>query len=96
MFPITWGQAEVSPVPKTSDLSKVENWRPISQMKLPGKILLHTQLSKFAEEFLDKNQHGFRSTKSTSTDIFDVMQNLSKIGMKIDTSAVYSLIIQEL
>ena len=79
VFPIKWGLAKVIPVPKTGDLSKVENWRPISQIKLPGKILeriLHGQLTIFADDFLNKNQHGFRANKSTSTVIFDVMQKL--------------------
>ena len=78
-FPTSWGYAEVSPIPKTGDLKKVENWRPISQIKLPGKLLeriLHSQLTIFADNFLHKNQHGFRANRSTSTAIFDVMQNL--------------------
>ena len=79
IFPTIWGYAEVSPIPKTGNLSKVENWRPISQIKLPGKILeriLHRQLTYFANSILHKNQHGFRANRSTSTAIFDVMQNL--------------------
>ena len=77
IFPRIWGYAEVSPVPKTGDLRKVENWRPISQIKLPGKLLeriLHTQLTTFTNNLLHKNQHGFRANRSTSTAIFDVMQ----------------------
>ena len=78
-FPTIWGYAEVSPIPKTGNLKLVENWRPISQIKLPGKLLeriLHSQLTTFANNFLHKNQHGFRSNRSTSTTIFDVMQTL--------------------
>ena len=78
-FPTSWGSAEVSPVPKSGDLKKVENWRPISQIKLPGKIFerkLHSQLTIYINKILNKNQHGFRANRSTSTAIFDVMQNL--------------------
>ena len=39
IFPQEWGLAEVTPIPKTGDLGNVKNWRPISQIKLPGKLL---------------------------------------------------------
>ena len=52
------GPREVSPIPKTGDPKKVENWRPISQIKLPGKLferILHSQLTIFSNKFLHKN-----------------------------------------
>ena len=39
-FQFIWGFTEISPVSKMSDLGKVKNWRPISQVKLPGKLYL--------------------------------------------------------
>ena len=79
VFPTEWGYAEVTPIPKVGDLHQVKNWRPISQIKLPGKLLervIHRQLSTYFEEILHKNQHGFRNSKSTGTAIFDVLQDL--------------------
>ena len=79
VFPNEWGCAEVTPIPKVGDLHQVKNWRPISQIKLPGKLLervIHRQLSLYFEDILDKNQHGFRSKRSTGTAIFDVLQEL--------------------
>ena len=78
-FPLEWGLAEVTPIPKTGNLTNVKNWRPISQIKLPGKLLerlVHTQLSSYFEDILDKNQHGFRKQKSTGTAIFDMLQDV--------------------
>ena len=78
-FPTDWGLAEVIPIPKTGNLRQVKNWRPISQIKLPGKILerlIHRQLSPYFEKILHKNQHGFRNNMSTSTAIFDVLLKL--------------------
>ena len=78
-FPKDWGLAEVTPIPKSGDLNIVKNWRPISQIKLPGKLLerlIHRQLSVYFEKILDKNQHGFRNNKSTSTAIFDVLHDV--------------------
>ena len=79
IFPKDWGLAEVTPIPKSGDLSNVKNWRPISQIKLPGKLLerlIHTQLSIYFEKILNENQHGFRTCKSTGTALFDVLRDL--------------------
>ena len=79
VFPKEWGLAEVTPIPKSGDLNMVKNWRPISQIKLPGKLLekiVHCQLSRYFEGILNKSQHGFRNNKSTGTAIFDVLQEV--------------------
>ena len=79
VFPTEWGMAEVTPIPKTGNLRHVKNWRPISQIKLPGKLLerlIHRQLSKYFENILHKNQHGFRNNMSTGTAIFDVLHKI--------------------
>ena len=38
LFPDQWKKALVIPIPKPGDLKKVENYRPISLLPLPGKI----------------------------------------------------------
>ena len=79
VFPIEWGLAEVTPIPKTGDLHNVKNWRPISQIKLPGKLLerlVHNQLSNYFKDILNNNQHGFRNNRSTGTAIFEVLQTV--------------------
>ena len=81
-FPHEWGLAEVTPIPKTGDLSNAKNWRLISQIKLPGKLLerlIHTQLSIYFENILNENQHGFRANKSTGTAVFDVLKDVFQI-----------------
>ena len=81
-FPEEWGLAEVTPIPKAGDLSNAKNWRPISQIKLPGKLLeriIHTQLSIYFENILNENQHGFRAKKSTGTAVFDVIKDLFQV-----------------
>ena len=79
IFPTEWGLAEVTPIPKVGNLRQVKNWRPISQIKLPGKLLeriVHQQLSSHFEQILDENQHGFGNRRSTGTAIFDVLQEI--------------------
>ena len=93
VFPIEWGCAEVTPIPKTGDLHQVKNWRPISQIKLPGKLLervVHRQLSVYFENILNSNQHGFRNKRSTGTAIFDVLQELfQNWNNKLHSSCIF-------
>ena len=69
-FPKAWKDALVIPIPKSGDLSKVQNFRPISLLPLPGKLLeklVHKQLSEHLESksLLTDVQHGFRKSHST-------------------------------
>ena len=57
------------------------NWRPISQICLPGKLLekiIHSQLYRYLDvnNILSSNQYGFRKGLITSIAIFDVLKNL--------------------
>ena len=82
IFPIDWGLSLITPIPKTTHRSTdPNNWRPISQICLPGKLLekiIHNQLYHYLEvnNILSSNQYGFRKGLSTSIAIFDVLKNL--------------------
>ena len=70
IFPKSWKKALVVPIPKAGNLTKVQNYRPISLLPLPGKLLeklVHAQLSAHLEniKYLTDNQHGFRKQHST-------------------------------
>ena len=83
IFPASWGVGEITPIPKVNVLSKQPgDWRPITQIKLPGKLLercIHTQLYAFFDEhYLFPEQHGFRPMKSTSTAVFDMLKKSYK------------------
>ena len=85
-FPQAWKDALVIPIPKTGDLSNVKNYRPISLLPIPGKILeklVHTQLSKFIEDngILSDIQHGFRKSHST---IHSVAQLVKYVNTNMD------------
>ena len=81
-FPLKWGTGIVTPFPKTTSKSKqAKDWRPITQISLPGKLLeriIHTQLSSYLEnnDILYTNQHGFRSDRSTSSAVFGTLKTL--------------------
>ena len=86
-FPEAWKYATVIPIPKVGNSTLVQNYRPISPLPLPGKILeklIHNQLSNYLEgdSLLNSNQHGFRKHHST---IHSVAQLTSFINKKMDS-----------
>ena len=86
-FPNSWKRATVIPIPKTGNPTLVQNYRPISLLPLPGKVLeklIHHQLSLFLEEnsILDDSQHGFRKEHST---VHSVAQLTNYVSKKMDT-----------
>ena len=82
IFPKCWGLSKITPIPKTNLQSTNPNdWRPISQICLLGKLLeriIHNQLYHYLEvnNIFSENQYGFRKGLSTSIAIFDVLSNL--------------------
>ena len=86
LFPDAWKDALVIPIPKCGNSKKVENYRPISLLPLPGKLLeklVHNQLTTYLEdiEYLVKNQHGFRKGHST---IHSIAQLTNYVNLKMD------------
>ena len=83
VFPTSWGIGEITQIPKVNGQSKKpDEWRPITQIKLPGTILercVHSQLySYFENGLLNDRQHGFRPKKSTSSAVFDMLKHSFK------------------
>lgn len=86
-FPDRWKSAVVVPLHKGGKRSEYSNYRPISILPLPGKLLercYHHHITYYLEShgLLIENQSGFRRGHSTSTavckltnDIFDSMNN---------------------
>ena len=82
-FPDSWKKALVVPIPKKGNLTKVQNYRPISLLPLPGKImekLVHQQLSMYLENnsLLVKEQHGFRKAHSTTHSVAQLTNHIYK------------------
>ena len=70
-FPKAGKKAKVIPIPKTGDLSDVSNYRPITLLPTPGKILeklVHNQLvnNLEEEELMTEFQFSFCKSRSTS------------------------------
>ena len=78
IFPAAWKEALVIPIPKSGDLTRVKNYRPIFLLPIPEKLLeklIHAQLSEHLSEmsFLTDNQHGFRKKHSTVHSVAQVV-----------------------
>lgn len=79
-FPKKFKEAKIIPIPKSGDLSKPENYRPISLLSNLSKILekiLKLRLMSFLEKenIISDNQYGFQAKKSTN----DAVIHLNKI-----------------
>ena len=65
IFVTEWAGGTITPIPKSGDLTKCTNWRPICIQPLPGKLLekyINTllQLHMDDHEIIHDNQYGFR------------------------------------
>ena len=94
-FPDEWKKATVIPLPKINNPKQVSNFRPISLLPLPGKIiekLLHSQLINHLENnsLLNSKQNGFRKFHITSDTVFKLCYDLSTgMNKKHHTAAVF-------
>ena len=81
IFPSKWKSATVIPLFKGGSRSDVGNYRPISLLPLPGKLLekvVHNRISAFFEtnDLLCDEQCGFRKDRSTTLSIVNLTNSL--------------------
>ena len=90
IFPQKWKIATVVPLFKGAARDEVSNYRPISLLPLPGKILekiVHRRISLFLENnnLLCKEQNGFRKSRSTTHSIVNHTNSLFDAVNKQET-----------
>ena len=81
MMPDSWKVGTVTPLPKGKITMDPGDFRPVSVLPMPSKILervVYNQLVYYFEDngYLYDFQHGFRKGFSTSLAIFDYVQYL--------------------
>ena len=81
LLPDSWKVGYVTPMPKGGSLSNPGDWRPVSVLPMPSKVIeriVYNQLAYHFETncYLFKNQHGFRQGRSTTTAIFEYVTHL--------------------
>ena len=95
IFPDCWKEATVIPLDKGGDKTNVGNFRPVSLLPLPGKLIekiVHARLSTFLHNYdiLSEKQGGFRkgfSTAKSVADLTDMFLNNANKGQS--TLAVF-------
>ncbi|KAL8610857.1 hypothetical protein ACOMHN_056712 [Nucella lapillus] len=73
-WPAEWTQSLIIPIPKKDNL-KHQNYRTISVISHPSKVMLHVLLNRLkgkSEEILAEEQAGFRPKRSTVEQIFNI------------------------
>ena len=61
IFPDSWKKSIINPVPKEGDPTDINNYRPVTHLPLPGKLLeriIHRQVYGFLEKYNIINEHG--------------------------------------
>ena len=94
-FPKLLKEATVVPIPKAGDPREVNNYRPISLLPIPGKLIekvIHMQIDQFLEDqgTLADTQYGFRKNRSTThaiSELTDDINNNLNNGKK--TAAIF-------
>ena len=79
IMPDSWKIGSISPIPKKGLSKKVTDYRPVSVLPAPSKIIeraVYNQIVYHLEShgLLDRRQHGFRKDHSTGTAIFELIQ----------------------
>ena len=80
-WPTTWTQSLVITLPKKGNLQLCQNYRTISLISHPSKVMLKIILNRHqpqTEEIIAEEQAGFRAGRSTTEQIF----NLRILGEK--------------
>ena len=74
-WPTEWTQSLIIPLPKKGNLRQCQNYRTISLISHPSKVMLRVllnRLKKKSEEILADEQAGFRPKRSTAEQIFNI------------------------
>ena len=71
----TWTQSLVITLPKKGNLQQCQNYRKISHISHPSKVMLKIILNRLkpqAEKIIAEEQAGFRADRSTTEQIFNL------------------------
>ena len=94
-IPKIWKEANVAATFKNGTKSKPENYRPISLTSAPGKLLeriIRGAIVKHMEEnnLFSKVQHGFVSGRSCTTQLLQLMEELTEaLDSNEDVDIIY-------
>ena len=79
--PEEWKEGIIIPIPKKGDLRDCNNWRGITLLSIPGKVMATVMLNRMRsaiDERLRQEQAGFRPGRSCCEQIFTLRQIIEK------------------
>lgn len=80
-YPTKWKLSYITPIFKAGDISKVENYRPISILPAISKIfdkLIYEHIRSRVEHLISLKQHGFTRGRSTATNLLEFVDYLTR------------------
>lgn len=101
VIPETWKLARLKPIFKKGDRTKIENYRPISNLNSVSKLFERCLLNRIAHLETDgPNQHGFKPAHSTTTAAIEIQSHIAEhldankqcLIYSMDLSAAFDLI----
>ena len=95
-WPIPWTQSLIITLPKKGNLQQCKNYRTISLICHPSKVLLKVLLNRLkpqAESIIAEEQAGVRSGRSTTEQIFN-HRILCERNLHFKTSTTFLLILK--
>lgn len=79
-YPLQWKVSRVTPIPKTSNKTAVEEYRPIAILSSSAKVfenVLHKLIYAQVEKYLSNAQHGFRRRRSVESNLLTLTEYIS-------------------
>ena len=92
-WPTPWTQSLVITLPKKGNLQQYQNYRTISLISHPSKVMLKIILNRLkpqAEKIIAEEQAGFRAGRSTTEQIFNLPFYVRNISSTSKTSTMSS------
>lgn len=90
VYPTQWKVSRVTPIPKSSNKTAVDEYRPIAILCSPAKVfeyILHGEIYRQVKQYLCEEQHGFRPRRSVNTNLLSLVDYISKSldrGFQVD------------
>ena len=92
-WPTPWTQSLVITLPQKGNLQQCQNYRTISLISHPSKVMLKIILNRLklqAEKIIAEEQAGFRAGRSTTEHIFNLRTSVRNISSTSKTSTMSS------
>ena len=90
-WPTPWTQSLVITLPKKGNLQQCQNYRTISLISHPSKVMLKTILNRLklqAKKIIAEEQAGFRAGRSTTEKTFNLESSVRNISSTSKTSTM--------